>query len=133
MAVDVESSAEPARVIGRPFPKGVSGNPGGRAKGLAGRIRAETADGGELVAFVLGVFRDRRESTRTRMEAATWLADRAFGKPPMVAQVTLDDDRAGMSDLLELSRDELDGLRELALSVIENAEVPRQLPPAIVN
>lgn len=30
---DAQNSTESARVIGRPFPKGVSGNPGGRPKG----------------------------------------------------------------------------------------------------
>ena len=31
--IKVQNSKETARVIGRPFPKGVSGNPGGRPKG----------------------------------------------------------------------------------------------------
>lgn len=88
------------------------------------------ADGGELVTFVLNVFRDDRESTKARMEAATWLADRAFGRPPMVAQLIVGDESAAMSDLLDLSKEELDGLRELALSVIENAGASRQLPAA---
>lgn len=33
MENDAENSTKTARVIGRPFPKGVSGNPGGRPKG----------------------------------------------------------------------------------------------------
>jgi Family of unknown function (DUF5681) len=66
---------------GRPFPKGVSGNPGGRPKGLVRRIREETSDGEELVDYMLAVFRDENGSRRDRIAAATWLSDRGFGKP----------------------------------------------------
>jgi hypothetical protein len=127
--VAAESSGEAPRVIGRPFPKGVSGNPGGKPKGLASRIREETANGAEMVAFVLDVFRDDTESTKMRLEAATWLADRAFGRPAMVAQLMIDEQRATLNDLLEMSKEELDGLRTLALSVLENAGAQKQLCP----
>jgi hypothetical protein len=71
------------RVPGRPFPKGVSGNPGGQPKGLASEIRERTKDGEELVGFVLKVFRGEvcEAKLRDRLEAATWLADRGFGIP----------------------------------------------------
>ena len=36
-------------------------------------------------AFVLSVFRDENASNKERMEAATWLADRGFGKPTVNA------------------------------------------------
>ena len=69
---------------GRPFRPGQSGNPGGRPKGavvLAALIREQTADGAELVDFMLNVLRGRRKAPlRLRMEAAAWLADRGFGK-----------------------------------------------------
>jgi hypothetical protein len=83
-------------------------------------------NGAEIVAFVLDVFRDDTESTKMRLEAATWLADRAFGRPAMVAQLMIDEQRATLNDLLEMSKEELDGLRTLALSVLENAEAPKR-------
>ncbi len=82
----------PSAARGRPFSPGVSGNPGGRPKGFVRRIREETCDGAELVDFMLSVFRDEREPTKTRVEAATWLADRGFGKPTQMQTVEL---RAG--------------------------------------
>jgi hypothetical protein len=58
-------------------------NPGGRPKGLVRAIREQTDDGEHLVEFMLRVFRGEVDdaSLRHRMEAATWLADRGFGKP----------------------------------------------------
>ena len=66
----------------RPWRPGTpSPNPGGRPKGLAARVRAQTDDGAELVDFMLNVLRGRRKAPlRLRMEAAAWLADRGFGK-----------------------------------------------------
>jgi hypothetical protein len=65
----------------RSWAPGVSGNPGGRPKGLAALVREETADGAELVTFMLAVLRGRKKAPlRLRMEAAAWLADRGFGK-----------------------------------------------------
>jgi len=76
------------------FLAGQSGNPGGRPKGFREQIKVSTADGNELVEVVLGVLRDQNASNRERMEAATWLADRGFGKPAPVR----DDNPLGIGD-----------------------------------
>jgi hypothetical protein len=67
-------------------------------------VRAETDEGAELVAFMLRVLRSKRQPMRLRMEAATWLADRGFGK----AVVQVD---ATMSATMEATVTPLDGVR----------------------
>jgi hypothetical protein len=62
--------------------------------GFREQIKESTADGSELVEVVLAVLRDQNASNRERMEAATWLADRGFGKPAPVR----DDDVPGIGD-----------------------------------
>ena len=85
-----ENSMETTRVVGKPFPKGVSGNPSGRPKGLASYVRETTNNGQEMVDLMVSVMRGEaidgmKPRITDRMNAATWLSDRAFGKP--VAQI----------------------------------------------
>ena len=99
------SGGSERKVLGRPFEKGKSGNPGGRPAGLMQAIRAETKDGKELAAFAFKVLRGeaiakRKVSelgglevvvypdTRERLEALKWLGDRGFGKAPLELDVS---------------------------------------------
>ena len=60
---------------GQPSP-----NPGGRPKGLASLVREQTADGADLVEFLLKVLHNKRQPMRLRLEACAQLLDRGFGK-----------------------------------------------------
>ncbi len=100
---------------GRPnpgFKPGQSGNPGGRPKGLARRVRDEIgADGGELVEIMLEIARDLDASRRDRMQAVEWLAVRGWGRAPDVdPELKL---FPSSVDLDKLTLAELDALFEL--------------------
>jgi hypothetical protein len=73
----------------------VSGNPGGRPKGFVQAIRSATGDGRELVDVMLTILRGqvRGVRVRDRIDAATWLADRGFGKPTVAAPPDSQDPR----------------------------------------
>lgn len=87
--------------------KGQSGNPGGRPKGLSRYIREQTREGEELAEFVLSIFRTSK-SGRERMEAASWLADRGFGKPRQ--GVELSGEGGGPVAVASLSIEDIDKL-----------------------
>ena len=55
-------------------------NRGGRPKGLAARVREAVGEGADIVEFFARVLRDERASTKDRIEAGKWLADRGWGR-----------------------------------------------------
>jgi hypothetical protein len=68
--------------LGR-FPKGVSGNPGGRPQGLAKATRELVGeDGMALAQLWWDIARDETRRDRDRLEASRLLADRGWGKAP---------------------------------------------------
>ena len=68
------SNAAAPRVVGRPFTKGQSGNPSGRARGIEARAREYTEEA--LQALVAAL-----HNPRERVSAAIALLDRGWGKP----------------------------------------------------
>lgn len=104
------------------FPKGKSGNPGGRPKAdkiARELIAAETGDGTEIVRFALGVMRaesyagsdgrtiDVPNDPKSRCWAASWLADRLFGKAPLTVEVSGPAELAPLPDMRDLPLEEL--------------------------
>lgn len=81
-----ENSTKTAR--GRPFPKGVSGNPGGRPK--SNPEAKEYMKGHELTAaMVLVDVMLNSKNEKNRIWAATELLDRTQGKPETMSKVQL--------------------------------------------
>ena len=75
----------PGGVTGKGFLPGHSGNPGGRPKGLAERVRQETNDGKMILDFMIAVARGakidgRKPRLADRVDANKWLADRGWGR-----------------------------------------------------
>ncbi len=87
---------------------GQSGNPGGRPKGLAARIR-ETNPPERLAEAFEAIAYDPATSPRDRMEALRWLGERGYGKTPETHLVgALSDDQRDAA--AELTREQLLGL-----------------------
>ena len=115
MIETAENSTDSTQIVGRPFLRGVSGNPGGRPKGLAAYVREMTLDGKELVDFYLKVFRGdkidgKKPGLKFRMDAGTWLSDRGFGKAVQRQEidVTSREERPFSSFFASLSDEALD-------------------------
>jgi hypothetical protein len=101
-------------MVGRPFPKGKSGNPGGRPKGLAAKAREYADRALEVLSEALD-----DDDPKVRLAAAKEVLDRGYGKAvSMTADVSarlddLDDDTLNSAiDALRAaigSADEADG------------------------
>jgi uncharacterized protein DUF5681 len=104
------------------FPKGQSGNPGGRPKGLARKTRELLGDYGEsLVRFWASVLDGDRlpdgtvPNVRERLEASKLLADRGWGQAPKFVLVEDDHPLERDVDIAELAAEwdrKLDELHE---------------------
>jgi hypothetical protein len=82
---------------GKPFPKGCSGNPGGKLKNpKAIRDRQVMADvkelsrleGPEAVRQLAAIMKDERAPHAARVSAANSLLDRGYGRPAQSVDVT---------------------------------------------
>lgn len=101
---------------GRRFEAGKSGNPGGRPKGLARKVREILGDddgetvarfwaaclSGEIVTVTTGPDGQRVEErtkvgVKERIEVSKLLAERGWGKPPQYAPID-EEDPLGMSE-----------------------------------
>lgn len=123
MAVNPKSLAN----LRPPWPKGKSGNPLGARISLVARVREATQDGKKIVEFMHSVMSGEiKASTRDRIEAAKFLADRGHGKAPdLVLSGELSDE--AREEAVALSTEELEAL---AAGITPQAASPIQTPPS---
>jgi hypothetical protein len=81
-----------------------------------------------LVEYMLGVLRDEGERTKTRVEAASWLADRGFGRPQQTTLVGTADEQATPSPYEGMTAEQL-WARLRAFLTDEPAGYPQLSPP----
>ena len=121
-------------VTGRGFQPGQSGNPGGRPKGLSRRVRELVGDDGYAIAeFMLKMMNDETARNADRIEAAKWLADRAFGRSVQAVDIDVNQHSLDISDF---STEDLRALRAIferyspdAAELVESGELRIGEPP----
>jgi hypothetical protein len=83
----IESSNSQRRVIGRPFQKGVSGNPGGRSRASRALDEVFRANAPECERRLLEFSLNEKAPWNVRLEATKECLNRAHGKPKAQAEV----------------------------------------------
>jgi hypothetical protein len=84
---------------GRPFPKGVSGNPGGRPRVLADVQELAREKSPEAINTLVAIMDNEKAPPAARVAAANSLLDRGYGKPTQpISQTLAKIDPSMMSD-----------------------------------
>jgi hypothetical protein len=74
---------------GRPFPKGVSGNPGGRPKVLGDVQELAREQSPQAINTLAEIMNNEKTPPAARVAAANALLDRGYGKPTQPISKTL--------------------------------------------
>lgn len=84
---------------GRPFQKGISGNPGGRPKVLGDVQELARQKSPEAIETLSKIMQDEKAAPAARVAAANALLDRGFGKPTQpISQTLTKVDPSSLSD-----------------------------------
>ena len=84
---------------GRPFPKGVSGNPGGRPKVLGDVQELARQKSPDAINTLVEIMNNDKAAPAARVAAANSLLDRGYGKPAQpISQTLTKIDPSTMSD-----------------------------------
>lgn len=78
----VAQNSAPVQRVGRPFPKGTSGNPGGRPKGIRALRERLEAHAEALEDALLSALED--DDPRVRLDAVKLAFSYLYGKPDLV-------------------------------------------------
>jgi len=89
-----ENSIASATSPGRPFPKGVSGNPGGRPKVITELRDLARRHSHVALETLVSVCTDKKQSGAARVAAANALLDRGYGKPTQLLETSDHEKRA---------------------------------------
>ena len=89
MAESSDTSARGRRGRGRPFAKGVSGNPGGRPKDIVHVKELAREYTAQAVKTLAAIMCDSEEPVAARVRAAESLLNRAWGTPESTANVNV--------------------------------------------
>jgi Family of unknown function (DUF5681) len=113
------------------WPKGISGNPGGRPQGLAKATRELVGeDGMKLAAFWVSIMEDEMRRDSDRLEASKLLADRGWGKAPAYEPLEGDPlDLAAMEQAAEEFRANILRHRSRSPSSAPSRQSPRPARP----
>jgi hypothetical protein len=72
-------------------------------------------DGHEIAEFMFAVMNDERARTADRIEAAKWLADRGFGKAPLIVSAGVTAEQLLQEYLSKLSLEDLETMQAILL------------------
>jgi hypothetical protein len=103
----------PRRIIGRPFPRGTTGNPRGRPK-IPADVRAVAKAQSHAALLALADVLRRGNPAAARVSAATAILDRAWGKPMQPLEHTGPDGERLFPPAVDLDDEHLDRLVALA-------------------
>ena len=76
------------RIVGKPFPKGQSGNPGGRPAALRDVTELARSYAPDAIKTLAAVMLDEETPPAARVGAASAILDRGFGKAPQAVQMS---------------------------------------------
>jgi hypothetical protein len=89
---------QPGNKLGTRFVKGVSGNPGGRAKKLVEVSAAAREHTVEAIETLASIMRDKAATASARVNAAAILLERAWGKPAQTMTVKREGEYRDLTD-----------------------------------
>ena len=109
-----------SKPVGKPWPKGISGNPGGRTRGLEKQGQAflkgktytdkhgvEHKGAAAMYAFLWEIAEDKQAKDRDRISAVKEFLDRSHGRAKQTVTITEDDGDADDLDLTPLTEEQL--------------------------